>query len=112
MRDLFFVLGHLLNTVAKILRPGGAKAGAPEGVLLKQEVRSVEQSRGCRAQLKGNPPGWVGRTPPRGLLAAHGCLIWNSPCTGSFRRAYKGDRKQASHLQHSNEQAIWEGRPA
>jgi len=36
MRDLFILLGHLLATIAKFLRPGDARAIVAESVLLNQ----------------------------------------------------------------------------
>ena len=45
MRDLFVLLGHLLTTIAKLLRPGGARAVAAESVLLKQQLLVVSRSR-------------------------------------------------------------------
>jgi len=36
MKALFILLGHLLTTTARLLRPGGARAIVAESVLLKQ----------------------------------------------------------------------------
>jgi hypothetical protein len=38
MKDLFIVLGFLLTTIARILRPGGARAIVAESLLLKQQL--------------------------------------------------------------------------
>ena len=38
MRDLLLLAIHLFVTVAKLLRPGGARAVAAESLLLKQQV--------------------------------------------------------------------------
>jgi putative transposase len=45
MRALFVLLGHLLTTIARMLRPGGARAIVPESVLLKQQLLVVGRSR-------------------------------------------------------------------
>jgi len=45
MRDLFILLGHLLTTIAKLLRRGGVRAVAAESVLLKQQLLVVNRSR-------------------------------------------------------------------
>jgi putative transposase len=38
MRDVFFLLFHLLTAVAKLLRPGGSRAVIAENLLLKQQL--------------------------------------------------------------------------
>ena len=45
MGDLFILLGHLLTTIAKLLRPGGARAVAAESALMKQQLLVVNRSR-------------------------------------------------------------------
>ncbi len=45
MKDLFILLGHLLSTIARLLRPGGARAVVAESVLLKQQLLVVGRSR-------------------------------------------------------------------
>jgi putative transposase len=45
MRDLFILLGHLLTTIAKLLRPGGARAIVAESVLLKEQLLVLGRSR-------------------------------------------------------------------
>jgi putative transposase len=37
MKGLFILLGHLLTTIARLLRPGGARVVAAESALLKQQ---------------------------------------------------------------------------
>jgi len=50
MGDLFILLGHLLTTVAKLLRPGGARAVTAESVLMKQQLLLLNRSRRRRPQ--------------------------------------------------------------
>jgi hypothetical protein len=45
MKDVFILLGHLLTTIAKLLRPGGARAVAAESALMKQQLLVVNRSR-------------------------------------------------------------------
>jgi len=45
MRAVFILLGHLLTTIARLLRPGGARAIVAESVLLKQQLLVVARSR-------------------------------------------------------------------
>ncbi|MDP3936537.1 MAG: helix-turn-helix domain-containing protein, partial [Deltaproteobacteria bacterium] len=45
MKHLFILLGHLLTTIARLLRPGGARAIVAESVLLKQQLLVVGRSR-------------------------------------------------------------------
>ena len=45
MRFLFILLGHLLTTIAKLVRPGGGRAIVAESVLLKQQLLVVGRSR-------------------------------------------------------------------
>ena len=45
MKDLFILLGHLLVTIAKLLRPGGVRIVAAENTLLKQQLLVVNRSR-------------------------------------------------------------------
>jgi putative transposase len=45
MRDLVMLVIHLLVTVAKLLRPGGARAVAAESLLLKHHLRISNRSR-------------------------------------------------------------------
>jgi putative transposase len=45
MRDLVMLVIHLLVTVAKLLRPGGARAVAAESLLLKHQLRISNRSR-------------------------------------------------------------------
>ena len=45
MRDLFLLAVHLLVTVAKLLRPGGARAVAAESLLLKHQLQISNRAR-------------------------------------------------------------------
>jgi len=45
MRDLLLLAIHLLVTLAKLLRPGGARAVAAESLLLKQQLLVINRSR-------------------------------------------------------------------
>jgi hypothetical protein len=45
MKDMVILFIHLLNTTAKLLGPGGAKAVIAENLLLKQQLLVVTQSR-------------------------------------------------------------------
>ena len=45
MMNLFLVFAHLLATIAKLLRPGGAKALVSENLLLKQQLLIINRSR-------------------------------------------------------------------
>jgi putative transposase len=45
MKDLFILLGLLLTTIARLLRPGGARAIVAESVLLKQQLLVVARPR-------------------------------------------------------------------
>src|SRR5450432_1909894 len=45
MRDLLNLAIHLLVTLAKLLRPGGARAVAAESLLLKQQLLITNRSR-------------------------------------------------------------------
>jgi putative transposase len=38
MRDVIYLLFHLLTTVAKLLRPGGGKTVIAENLILKQQL--------------------------------------------------------------------------
>ena len=45
MRDLFLLAIHLLVTVAKLTRPGGARAVVAESLLLKHQLIIIDRSR-------------------------------------------------------------------
>jgi transposase InsO family protein len=45
MKDLFILLGHLLTTIARLLRPGGLRTVAAENAVLKQQLLVVNRSR-------------------------------------------------------------------
>src|SRR5450432_4801725 len=45
MRDLLLLTIHLLVTLAKLLRSGGARAVATESLLLKQQLLVINRSR-------------------------------------------------------------------
>ena len=45
MRDLVFLLVHLLTTLAKLLGPGGAKSIVADSLLMKQQLLVINRSR-------------------------------------------------------------------
>jgi putative transposase len=45
MKDLLLLLVHLLTTVAKLLRPGGAKSVVADSLLMKQQLLIINRSR-------------------------------------------------------------------
>ena len=45
MKDLVFLLVHLLTTLAKLLGPGGAKAIVADSLLMKQQLLVINRSR-------------------------------------------------------------------
>ncbi len=45
MKDLVFLLIHLLTTIAKLLGPGGAKAIVADSLLMKQQLLVINRSR-------------------------------------------------------------------
>jgi hypothetical protein len=45
MKDLVFLLVHLLTTLAKPLGPGGAKAIVADSLLMKQQLLVINRSR-------------------------------------------------------------------
>jgi len=45
MKDLLILLAHLLTTVAKLLRPGGARAVVADSLLMKQQLLVIHRSR-------------------------------------------------------------------
>jgi hypothetical protein len=45
MRDVIYLLFHLLTTIAKLLRPGGSKTIIAENLLLKQQLIIHSRSR-------------------------------------------------------------------
>ena len=51
MKDLFILLGHLLITIAKLLRPGGMRTVAAENTVLKQQLLLINRSRGRAPNL-------------------------------------------------------------
>ena len=55
MRDLLLLAIHLLVTLAKLLRPGGARAVAAESLLLKQQLLVINRSRERAPNLTAVP---------------------------------------------------------
>ena len=51
MKDLFVLLAHVLTTVAKLLRPDGARAMVAENALMKQQLLVLNRSRQRSANL-------------------------------------------------------------
>ena len=45
MKNLFLIFAHILATISKLLRPGGAKALVFENLLLKQQLLIINRSR-------------------------------------------------------------------
>jgi hypothetical protein len=45
MKDLLVLLAHFLTTLARLLRPGGAKAIVADSLLMKQQLLIVNRSR-------------------------------------------------------------------
>jgi hypothetical protein len=45
MPTLFLLFAHILATIAKLLRPGGAKALVSENLILKQQLLVINRSR-------------------------------------------------------------------
>jgi hypothetical protein len=45
MKHLFILPGHLFTTIARLLRPGGARAIVAESILLKQQLLVVGRPR-------------------------------------------------------------------
>ena len=45
MLNLFLIFAHVLATIAKLLRPGGARALVSENLLLKKQLLIVGRSR-------------------------------------------------------------------
>jgi hypothetical protein len=45
MRELFILVAHLLATLAKLMRPGGARAVVAESLLLKHQLLILKRSR-------------------------------------------------------------------
>jgi hypothetical protein len=61
MKEVLYLLFHLLTTIAKLLRPGGSKTIISENLLLKQQLIIHSRSRQRapnltnRDRAKGNP---------------------------------------------------------
>jgi len=45
MKDLVFLLIHLLTTITKLLGPGGAKTIVADSLLMKQQLLVISRSR-------------------------------------------------------------------
>ena len=45
MKEVFYLLFHLLTTLAKLIRPGGSRAIIAENLLLKQQLIIHSRSR-------------------------------------------------------------------
>ncbi len=45
MKTLFLLFAHILATISKLLRPGGAKSLAADNLLLKQQLLIISRSR-------------------------------------------------------------------
>ncbi len=91
MRDLAILLIHLLTTVARLLRPGGARSLIAESLLLRQQLLVLNRGRERAPNLNALDrviaalcSGWIGFArfrrvaivlrPPT-LMAFHGGLF-------------------------------------
>jgi putative transposase len=45
MKNLLLLLAHLLTTLARVIKPGGARAVVAENLLLKQQLLVLHRSR-------------------------------------------------------------------
>jgi hypothetical protein len=50
MNEVFILIAHLLATIAKLMRPGGARAIVAESILLKHQLLILNRGR-LRAPL-------------------------------------------------------------
>jgi hypothetical protein len=64
MRDVFFLLLHLLTILAQLIRPGGSRAVIAENLLLKQQL--IIHSR-ARQRAPNLPP----KTVPSSVSYRH-----------------------------------------
>ena len=55
MKNLFLVFAHLMATIAKLLRLGGARALVSENLLLKQQLLIIIRSRNRALMCPSNP---------------------------------------------------------
>ena len=62
MRDVIYLLFHLLTTLAKLIRPGGSRTVIAENLLLKQQLKN-------RKYRMLFPPGGGRRPGPKGPSA-------------------------------------------
>ena len=63
MKTLFLVFAHILVTIAKLLRPGGAKALVADNLLLKQQLLIISRSRLLASNLTPVHGGSIIRRP-------------------------------------------------
>ena len=59
MKDLLVLLAHLLNTIAKLLGPGGAKAVVADSLLMKQQLLIINRSRQCQVRFHESFSIWL-----------------------------------------------------
>ncbi len=45
MKDQLILLAHLLTTISKLMRPGGARAVVSDSLLMKQQLLIINRSR-------------------------------------------------------------------
>ena len=64
MKILFLVFAHMLATIVKLLRSGGAKALVSENLLLKQQLLIIERSRKRAPNLTPLDRLYLGLVPP------------------------------------------------
>ena len=52
MKEVFYLLFHLLTTLAKLIRPGGSRTVIAENLLLKQQLIIHSRSRQEKLAVK------------------------------------------------------------
>jgi hypothetical protein len=99
MRDVIYLLFHLLTTLAALIKPGGARAVIAENLLLKQQLiihgrsrwgwpkyissdnDSLFQYNRCHSSRDGATPDESGR---ENIIALTDCR-WKKHCRGLFQ---------------------------
>jgi hypothetical protein len=100
MRDVIYLLFHLLTTLASLIKPGGARAVIAENLLLKQHMiihgrsrwgwpkyinsdnDSLFQYHRCHSSRDGATPDESGREN----IVAINDYRWKKHCRGLFQR--------------------------
>ncbi len=83
MKDMLLLLAHLLTTIAKLLRPGGARAIVADSLLMKQQLIIINRYR-THQSLGGETPAVVSGDPQlfRANLRNYS---WQSHCKDHFQ---------------------------